>query len=90
MIEITGWSALLSGGEEEGEVGLWKREVPKVAWCLLLLGWLVFNNLGRILKVFFIVFRVYICGVCGSVYGEDSFQKLVLLPTVGSSVKLCF
>lgn len=53
MIEITGWSALLSGGEEEGEVGLWKREVPKVAWCLLLLGWLVFNNLRRILKVFF-------------------------------------
>lgn len=68
---------------------LGKREVPKVAWCLLLLGWLVFNNLGRILKVFFIVFRVYICGVCGSVYGEDSFQKLVLfLSTVGSSVKL--
>lgn len=87
MIEITGWSALLSGGEEEGEVGLWKREVPKVAWCLLLLGWLVFNNLGRILKVFFIVFRVCICGVYGNVYGERVFRSF-LLPTVGSSVKL--
>lgn len=92
MIEITGWSALLSGGEEEGEAGLpafaWETGSPK--GCLVFtLTWLVFNNLGRILKVFFIVFRVYICGVCGSVYGEDSFQKLVLfLSTVGSSVKL--
>lgn len=46
---------------------LWKQEVPKVDWCLLLFGWLVFNNLERILKVFFIVFCVYICRMCGSV-----------------------
>lgn len=70
MIEITSWNKLMSGGEEKGEADqplLWKQEVPKVSWCLLLLGWLVFNNLERILKVFCYVLCVHMC--CGVTYG---------------------
>lgn len=39
---------------------LWKQEVPKVS-CILLLFWLVFNNLER--KCFFVVIYVYILGM---------------------------
>lgn len=91
MIEIAGWSGLLLGGGEKDEAGppafALETGSPKGWLCLLLLGWLVFNNLGRNLEVFFIGFCVYICGVCGSVgacvlynvCGEDSFQDWVLL-----------